>query len=117
VEIILDRNPFPPQVSDLLKELCRIGFFPHGLLIGSWPMLIYTLHFTLQYGFATNDVDFAVHGAVKVPPSPEAIPELLERLGYEPITDYDTGIETFVQGPSRSSSSATVAGAAPSPLQ
>lgn len=22
----------------------------------------------------------------------------MERLGYEPITDYDTGIETFVQG-------------------
>ena len=63
MEITLDRNPFPPQVSELLKELCRIGFFPHGLLIGSWPMLIYTLHFTLQYGFATNDVDFAVHGA------------------------------------------------------
>ncbi|QWV98960.1 nucleotidyltransferase domain-containing protein [Geomonas nitrogeniifigens] len=100
MEIVLDRNPFPPQVSDLLKELCRIGFFPHGLLIGSWPMLIYTLHFTLPYGFATNDVDFAVHGAVKIPSASvrEEIPELLERLGYEPITDYDTGIETFVQG-------------------
>lgn len=23
MEIVLDRNPFPSQVSDLLKELCR----------------------------------------------------------------------------------------------
>ena len=100
MEITLDRNPFPPQVGELLKELCRIGFFPQGLLIGSWPMLIYTLHFTLQYGFATNDVDFAVHGAFKIQPPPvrEAVPELLARLGYEPVTDYDTGVETFVQG-------------------
>jgi Uncharacterized conserved protein len=100
MEITLDRNPFPPQVSELLKELCRVGFFPHGLLVGSWPMLIYTLHFVLQYGFATNDVDFAVHSAVKIPPSPlpQAVPELLKRLGYEPVTDYDTGIETFFQG-------------------
>jgi hypothetical protein len=100
MEIRLDRNPFFPQVTDLLKEMNQIGFFPYGMLIGSWPMLIYTLHFTLRYGFATNDVDFAVLSAVKIPPAPEreAIPRVLARLGYEPVTDYDTGIETFVQG-------------------
>jgi hypothetical protein len=78
----------------------QTGFFPYGMLIGSWPMLIYTLHFTLRYGFATNDIDFAVLSAVKIPPAPEreSIPKVLARLGYEPLTDYDTGIETFVQG-------------------
>ena len=100
MEISLDRNPFFPQVTELLKEMNQIGFFSYGMLIGSSPMLIYTLHFTLRYGFATNDVDFAVRSAVKIPPAPEreAIPKVLARLGYEPITDYDTGIETFVQG-------------------
>ena len=100
MEIRLDRNPFFPQVTGLLKEMNQIGFFPYGMLIGSWPMLIYTLHFTLPYGFATNDIDFAVLNAVKIPPTPEreTIPKVLARLGYEPITDYDTGIETFVQG-------------------
>ncbi|WP_243373306.1 GSU2403 family nucleotidyltransferase fold protein [Geotalea sp. SG265] len=99
MEIALDRSPFVQPVSELLRELNRIGFFTHGLLIGSWPMLVYTIHFTLPYGLTTDDIDFAVANAVKVPAKPtETIPQILERLGYTPIHDYSLGIETFLQG-------------------
>ena len=82
--ISFERSPFPPPVTDLLREMHRVGFFPHGLLIGSWPMLIYTLHFTLPYGLTTNDIDFAVDNAVRVPATGgETIPQVLERLGYD----------------------------------
>ena len=61
-------------------------------------MVIYTLHFTLPYGLTTNDIDFAVDNAVKVPATGgETIPQVLERLGYTAVQDY-SGIETFLQG-------------------
>lgn len=98
MEIAFDRSPFLPQATDLLRELAGAGFFAHGLLIGSWPMVVYSEHFTLPYGLATNDIDFAVEHAVKVPSHRgETIPQILERLGYTPVHDY-SGIETFLQG-------------------
>lgn len=61
-------------------------------------MVIYTLHFTLPYGLTTNDIDFAVDNAVKIPATVgETIPEVMERLGYTAVHDY-SGIETFLQG-------------------
>jgi hypothetical protein len=76
----------------------KTGFFSHGLLIGSWPMLVYSEYFTLSYGLATNDIDFAVDNVVKVPATgDETIPQVLQRLGYSSVMDY-TGIETFLQG-------------------
>jgi hypothetical protein len=48
MEIVMEQSPFFSPVTDLLRELERVGFFFHGLLIGSWPMLIYTDHFTLS---------------------------------------------------------------------
>jgi hypothetical protein len=98
MEIAFTHSPFVKPVTDLLRELERISFFSHGLLIGSWPMTIYADHFTLGYAFATEDIDFAVENAVRVPAGRgETIPEILERLGYSPITDY-SGIETFLHG-------------------
>ena len=98
MEITFKHSLFVQPVTELLGELARIGFFSHGLLIGSWPMVVYTSHFTLQYGLATDDIDFAVENVVKVPSKPvETIPEVLERLGYEPLADY-SGIETFIHG-------------------
>ena len=98
MEIVFEQSPFFPPVTDLLRALERVGFFYHGLLIGSWPMVIYTDHFTLSYGLTTNDIDLAVESAVKVTVSSrETIPELMERLGYTAIHDY-SGIETFLHG-------------------
>ena len=97
MEIVFERTPFVQPVTELLRELDRIGFFSHGLLIGSWPMVVYTIHFTLPYGLTTDDIDFAVTNVVKIAKASETIPELLERLGYTPFQDY-SGIETFLQG-------------------
>lgn len=98
MEIVFTHTPFVQPVTNLLRELERIGFFSHGLLIGSWPMTIYASHFTLAYALATDDIDFAVENAVKVPAKrSETIPEILDRLGYTPIKDY-SGIETFLHG-------------------
>jgi hypothetical protein len=98
MNIVFDQSPFFRPVTDLLCELARVGFFSHGLLIGSWPMLIYTEHFTLPYGLMTNDIDLAVESAVKIPATEgETIPELMERLGYTAIHDH-SGIETFLHG-------------------
>jgi len=98
MEIVFNSSPFVQPVTDLLRELDRIKFFSHGLLIGSWPMAIYADHFTLAYALATDDIDFAVENAVKVPAKQsETIPEILDRLGYTPVTDY-SGIETFLHG-------------------
>lgn len=98
MEIVCERSPFFQPVTDLLRELERVGFFSHGLLIGSWPMLIYTDHFTLPYGLMTNDIDLAVESAVRIPSTKgETIPEIMERLGYTAIHDY-SGIETFLHG-------------------
>lgn len=75
-----------------------MSFFSHGLLIGSWPMVVYSEHFTLAYGLATDDIDFAIDNAVKIKATGgETIPELLDRLGYTPVQAY-SGIETFIQG-------------------
>jgi hypothetical protein len=98
LNIAFKKSPFLQPVTDLLREMDGAGFFSHGLLIGSWPMLIYSEHFTLPYGLATNDIDFAVDNAVKVPATGgETIPQILERLGYIAVQDY-SGIETFLQG-------------------
>lgn len=98
MNIVFQKSPFLQPVTDLLREMDGAGFFSHGLLIGSWPMLIYSEHFTLSYGLATNDIDFAVDNAVKVPATGgETIPQILERLGYTAVQDY-SGIETFLQG-------------------
>ncbi len=98
MEIVFERTPFVQPVTELLRELDRIGFFSEGLLIGSWPMVVYTIHFTLPYGLTTDDIDFAVTNVVKIPAkASETIPEMLDRLGYTPVTDY-SGIETFLQG-------------------
>jgi len=98
MKIVFPQTPFVQPVTDLLRELDRIGFFSQGLLIGSWPMAIYADHFTLAYALATNDIDFAVENAVKIPAKRrETIPEILDRLGYTPIKDY-SGIETFLHG-------------------
>jgi hypothetical protein len=99
LEIVFVHSPFVQPVTDLLRELDGIGFFDHGLLIGSWPMTVYTRHFTLPYGLTTDDIDFAVANVVKVPPRPsETIPQVLVRLGYTPIQDYSLGIETYLHG-------------------
>ncbi|WP_318557244.1 GSU2403 family nucleotidyltransferase fold protein [Geobacter anodireducens] len=98
MKIVFEQSPFFESVTNLLREMERIGFFSHGLLIGSWPMVVYSEHFTLAYGLATDDIDFAIDNAVKIPETGgETIPELMERLGYTPMNDY-SGIETFIQG-------------------
>ena len=98
MSITLEKSPFLQPVTDLLRELDKTGFFSHGLLIGSWPMIVYSEYFTLPYGLATNDIDFAVDNAVKVPAiGGETIPQILERLGYTAVQDY-SGIETFLHG-------------------
>lgn len=98
MKIVFEHSPFFQPVTNLLREMERMGFFSHGLLIGSWPMVIYSEHFTLAYGFTTNDIDFAIDSAVKIPATGgETIPELMDRLGYTPVHDY-SGIETFIQG-------------------
>jgi len=97
MDIRLDISPFEEPVTNLLRELSELKFFGHGLLIGSWPMVVYAKHFTLMYGFATGDIDFAVTGAMRLPEAPrETIPELMERLGYSSLQDY-SGIETYLR--------------------
>jgi hypothetical protein len=98
MEINSPSTLFVPPVVALLRELAHADFFSHGLLIGSWPMVVYASHFTLSYGLVTDDIDFAVENAVKVPAkATETIPEILARLGYTPLQDY-SGIETFIHG-------------------
>ena len=98
MDIHFKQSPFFAPVTRLLRELSLLDFFSHGLLIGSWPMLIYADHFTLSYALMTNDIDFAVSGAMKISDVPtETIPGLMERLGYSSLHDY-SGIETFLQG-------------------
>lgn len=99
MEIVFKHTPFVQTVTELLRELYRIGFFSHGLLIGSWPMTIYAERFTLAYALTTDNIDFAVEHAVRVPAAKgnETVSNMLDRLGYTPVTDY-TGIETFIHG-------------------
>lgn len=84
MKIICPQSPFLESVDELLRELDRVDFFTHGLLIGSWPMAIYTQHFELAYGLMTNDIDFAVENVLKLKEG-KPLPELLERLGYTPV--------------------------------
>lgn len=99
MEARFEKSPFyDPAVTNLLRELSRLDFFSYGLLIGSWPMVVFTQMFTLSYGLTTNDIDFAVIGAMRIPQAPlETIPQLMERLGFSPLNDY-SGIETYLQG-------------------
>lgn len=92
MQLECQRTPFIDPVNVLLRELSRVGFFEHSLLVGSWPMVIYTQKFDLVYGLATNDIDFAVHSKVHRKAG-APLPELLERLGYESLTTYPSGIE------------------------
>ncbi|MEJ2202175.1 MAG: GSU2403 family nucleotidyltransferase fold protein [Desulfuromonadaceae bacterium] len=96
MEIKCDPSPFIEQINDLLRELSRVRFFEYGLLIGSWPMVVYSQVYGLIYGLRTNDIDFAVvNTARKVDGTP--LPDLLGQLGYEVLTDYQSGIEKYVQ--------------------
>jgi hypothetical protein len=65
MEIKCNPSPFVPPVSDLLRELSRVSFFEHGLLIGSWPMVVYAQEYGLIYGLRTDDIDFAVVNTVR----------------------------------------------------
>lgn len=96
MELSLRPSPFIEPVDTLLRELSRVGFFEYGLLIGSWSMTVYAQEYGLIYALRTDDIDFAVvEAAQKVDGKP--LPDLLEKLGYEPLLDYQTGIEKFVQ--------------------
>ena len=96
MEITCDLSPFEQSVNDLLRELSRVGFFEQGLLIGSWPMAVYAQAYGLIYGLRTGDIDFAVVStAHKLSGAP--LPDLLSRLGYEPLKDYQSGIEKYVR--------------------
>ncbi|MCD6581979.1 MAG: hypothetical protein J7K90_09275, partial [Desulfuromusa sp.] len=91
-----ETSPFVQPVNDLICELSRVNFFKHGLLIGSWPMVVYSQVYGLIYGLRTNDIDFAVvNTARKVDGT--SLPNLLGQLGYELLTDYQSGIEKYVQ--------------------
>ena len=61
-------------------------------------MIIFADHYTLSYGLATDDIDFAVENIIKLPEKhTDTIPEVLERLGYTQLHDY-SGIETYIHG-------------------
>ena len=64
MQIECQRTPFIDPVNELLRELSRVGFFEQSLLVGSWPMIVYTQEFGLAYGLATDDIDFAVLNTV-----------------------------------------------------
>lgn len=96
MKITCTASPFVEPVNTLLRELSRVGFFNHGLLIGSWPMVVYAQEYGLIYGLRTDDIDFAiVNTARKSDGAP--LPELLTQLGYEPLKAYPSGIEKYVQ--------------------
>jgi len=97
MEMQCDSSPFEQSVNDLLRELSRVGFFAHGLLIGSWPMAVFAQAYGLIYGLRTGDIDFAVVNAARKA-NGVTLPELLLQLGYEPLRDYQSGIEKYVQG-------------------
>ncbi len=60
MQIQCERSPFIEPVNELLRELSQVNFFAQSLLIGSWPMVVYTQYFMLIYGLTTNDIDFAI---------------------------------------------------------
>lgn len=96
VEISFKQSPFERPIDDLLRELSRVNFFEKGLLIGSWPMVVYAQEHRLIYGLRTGDIDFAVVNAAQKSGG-VSLPELLGQLGYEPLKDYSSGIEKYVQ--------------------
>jgi len=96
MELSSHHSPFGEPVDTLLRELSRVGFFDQGLLVGSWPMLVYAQAYGLIYSLYTNDIDFAVIQAARKS-GRESLPALLERLGYELLTDYQSGLEKYVQ--------------------
>ena len=96
MELTCRPSPFFGPVNDLLRELSRVHFFDQGLLVGSWPMVVYAQTHGLIYGLRTNDIDFAVVEAARKG-SGTNLPELLAELGYELLTAYPSGAETFVR--------------------
>jgi hypothetical protein len=96
MELTCAASPFVEPVNTLLRELSRVGFFNHGLLIGSWPMVVYAQEFGLIYGLRTDDIDFAIINTARKSDG-ASLPELLTQLGYEPLTVYPSGIEKYVQ--------------------
>lgn len=96
MELRCSRSPFDVPVDDLLRALCRVRFFDQGLLVGSWPMVVYAQTRGLIYALRTNDIDFAVVEAARKGAG-ASLPKLLAELGYEPLTDYLSGTETFVR--------------------
>jgi hypothetical protein len=96
MKITCDLSPFVEPVNTLLRELSRIGFFNQGLLIGSWPMVVYAQEYGLIYSLRTDDIDFAIVNTARKSDG-EPLPELLTQLGYEPLTVYPSGIEKYVQ--------------------
>lgn len=97
MQIQCERSPFIEPVNELLRELSRVGFFDHSLLIGSWPMVVYAQHFKLAYALSTDDIDFAVVNTLRKQDG-VALPELLENLGYTELKGYPDGIEKYVYG-------------------
>lgn len=97
MQIQCERSPFIGSVDELLRELSRVNFFEQSLLVGSWPMVVYTQYFRLAYGLATDDIDFAVVNTLRKQAG-VALPELLERIGYTELKGYPDGVEKYVQG-------------------
>jgi len=89
-------SPFEASVNILLRSLSQVGFFDYGLMVGSWPMVVYAQMYGLRYALRTNDIDFAVVEAVRKNAGTR-LPDLLGQLGYELLTDYSSGVEKFVQ--------------------
>lgn len=89
-----DIRIFPDEVKDLLQGLAAEKFFAHGILCGSWVMLVYRLLHKVIYALRTEDIDFAVETARHCAAD---IPDILKNLGYLPVLD-DHGLEKFVKG-------------------
>lgn len=96
MKITCIQSPFVEPVNTLLRELSRVGFFNQGLLIGSWPMVVYAQEYGLIYSLRTDDIDLAIVNAARKSDG-ASLPELLAQLGYEPLTAYPSGIQKYVQ--------------------
>lgn len=96
MELTCRPSPFDGPVNELLRALSRVHFFDQGLLIGSWPMVVYAKTHGLIYALRTNDIDFAVVEAARKGAGTN-LRALLAELGYELLTNYPSGAETFVR--------------------
>jgi hypothetical protein len=96
MKIACSQSPFVEPVDTLLRELSLVGFFNCGLLIGSWPMVVYAQEYGLIYSLRTDDIDLAIVNAVRKSDG-APLPELLTQLGYEPLTAYPSGVQKYVQ--------------------